>query len=120
MASILADHPDVAIAGFDYEHHTKVRLRDAIGSWRMRGVAGMAFVVRPNLVADLDLDLIWWYGDCALIRRTLQNGHRVVVVEGIDVACPEWEMTMRHYPELEEAKERDRHLWYERYGDDYP
>lgn len=112
--------PTVAVVGFDYRERTERALRYTDRGWRSDpasgGIPGHAFMVRPDRVR-VDTQFEIWYGDDAIFRNAILDGHRLAVAEGVHVAHPQWETTVSRYPELEEAKDRDRHRWYTHYGD---
>lgn len=116
-ALTLRQRPDVWLAGFDYVGHEKVRLRDAIGTFRQGGIGGFAYMIRPEVELRYDERFNWWGGDDDLIWTCLHRGGRAVVVEGANVQHPEGGNTSgRHFPELMEGVGRDRELLMEKWS----
>jgi hypothetical protein len=108
---------DVWIAGFDYEGHEDLKLRDAGGSYRLHGVGGFAFMIRPEVGLRYDSRFQWWGGDDDLIWECLARGGRAVVVEGANVSHPDGGNTSgRFYPELMEKVGADRELLMEKWN----
>jgi len=117
IAELLADRPDVWIAGFDYEEHEREVIREVGGSFREHGVGGFAYMIRPNVGLRYDERFNWWGGDDDLVWTCLDRGAKAVVVEGVHVQHPDGgNTTGRHYPELMGGVSADWELLMEKWG----
>jgi hypothetical protein len=115
-AKVCAD-PSIWIAGFDYQGHEVVKLRDAVGSYRQGGIGGFAYMIRLESGLRYDERFNWWGGDDDLVWTCLQRGGRAVVVEGANVVHPEGgNTTGRHYPELMSGVAEDWQLLMDKWG----
>lgn len=117
VATTLLGRKDVWIAGFDYERHSMVGLRDAKGSYREHGIGGFGFMLRLSSGLRFDPRFNWWGGDDDLVYTCLFLGGKAVVVEGVHISHPSGGGTSsRHYPELMEGTGEDRALLRSKWG----
>jgi hypothetical protein len=117
LAAKVCVDEDIWIAGFDYEGHEDVKLREAGGSYRDHGVGGFAYMIRPGVGLRYDERFNWWGGDDDLVWTCLQRGGRAVVVEGANVQHPDGgNTTGQHYPELMAGVSEDWQLLMDKWG----
>lgn len=117
VAETLKARPDVWIAGFDYEHHKRLGLREAVGSFREHGIGGFAFMLRPESGLAFDPLFNWWGGDDDLVYTCRFMGGKAMVVEGVHVQHPPGGgTTSQHYPEVMAELGSDRLLLQAKWG----
>jgi hypothetical protein len=116
VKTVCAD-PAIWLAGFDYNGHAQVKVRDVVGSYREHGIGGFAFMAQTGTGLRYDPRFTWWGGDDDLVWSCLARGARAVVVEGANVQHPDGGNTSgRHYPDLLQGVAADRALLMEKWG----
>ncbi|HVE28298.1 MAG TPA: glycosyltransferase [Sporichthya sp.] len=117
VAETLKARTDVWIAGFDYERHKRLGLREAVGSFREHGIGGFAFMLRPESRLEFDPLFNWWGGDDDLVYTCRFMGGKAMVVEGVHVQHPPGGGTSsQHYPEVMAELGSDRLLLQAKWG----
>jgi hypothetical protein len=117
---IWATYPDPACRAADGVHLTG-RTRATRGSKRHGGLTGHCFLIKGGIhtrggLALFDERFRTWYGDDDFAFRVERHGYQIHCVEGLP--CDHLnEATARHRPEVMAAREADRRLFVEMWGE---
>jgi GT2 family glycosyltransferase len=102
--------------GYDRNYSAIERVH---GTFRHGGIAGWCFMLRADIpVVPIDERFAWWCGDDDLAFKVEAAGGGVGVYRGIPVDH-EHETTARNYSWTFEARERDKALAIELWGNDW-
>lgn len=124
LRGLLEHNPDAWVAYPDYSAPWQTDAAEMGGASVTSGVYGdggmfgACFMLAGHLVPwtplITDLSYEWWYGDNHLAEMIAQHGGQQLRALGVPVLHVN-EATCRHYPQLDQAKYRDRHRWVTRY-----
>lgn len=121
LINTLKANPSIAVLGADYKTPHLDPLDEPTinycrGTYRSGGIGGFAFACRADL-CRVDEQFEWWGGDDDLVNSAVQAGFRTAVLLGAPVRHPEPETSAVKFPELNEAKDRDRARMLAKWGE---
>lgn len=112
MAEALRAYPKLGAVCPDYRVQMSDRpptcgkLERVKGSYRHGGLCGWCFMVRGSLDLRVDESFEWWCGDDDLFFQVDAAGYELAILS--DLALDHvGEASARHFPELDDAKDRD-------------